>query len=308
MLISAVTSHEVYREVTLETLTAVFCATVRDSHCHRCGELNRYDAFDDAVVSVSRDFVVCRLKMDVYLEMVFAGGLTLRSAFHTHVKACAALLGAERGRMRGGLGRRQLSECFAWFYMLLGDAPGSQGSSAALPCPRCCTGGIPKTVIIDGTTACCCQGTLPDYDQSSRHMPGMTSISAATQRALTNLHEREGVRFLLRSLKQAIESGEVGDIDIGHAVGAERTAAIVRPARTKAVLELVEAGDHEPILGKSGALTGARSAVGMFLQSLLLFLEGDGDDRADVSRGAGTAIMRRMFLMGAGTAMMRRIF
>jgi hypothetical protein len=89
---------------------------------------------------------------------------------------------------------------------------------------------------------------------------------AATQHALTNLYEREGVRFLLRSLKQAIESGEVGDIDIGHAVGAERTAATVRLAREKTVLELVDAGDQEPILGKRGALTGAWSAVGMFLQ------------------------------------------
>jgi hypothetical protein len=115
MLISTVDSHEVYREVTLETLMAVARATVKDWHCRRCGKLNRYDGFDDAVVSVSRDFVVCRLKMDVYFEMVFAGGMTLRSAFDTHVKACAALLGAERGRMRGGLGRRQLPECFAWF-------------------------------------------------------------------------------------------------------------------------------------------------------------------------------------------------
>jgi hypothetical protein len=59
----------------------------------------------------------------------------------------------------------------------------------------------------------------------------MTFNSAATQHALTNLREREGVRFLLRSLKQAIESGEVGDIGIGHAVGAERTVATVRLAR-----------------------------------------------------------------------------
>jgi hypothetical protein len=58
MLISTVVSHEVYTEVTLETLTAVVCATVRDWHCRRCGELNRYDGLDDAVVSVSRDFVV----------------------------------------------------------------------------------------------------------------------------------------------------------------------------------------------------------------------------------------------------------
>jgi hypothetical protein len=109
---------------------------------------------------------LCRLKIEVYLEMVFAGGMTMRSAFDTHVKACATLLGAERGRMRGGLGRRQLSECFACFYMHLGDAPGSPGSSAVfLLCPRCCTGGSPKTVIIDGTTACCSQGTLPDYDR-----------------------------------------------------------------------------------------------------------------------------------------------
>jgi hypothetical protein len=192
--------------------------------------------------------------------------------------------------------------------MLLGHAPSFTGSSAAfLSYPRFCTGGSPKTVVIDGTTACCSQCTLLDYDRSSYLLPGMASYSAATQHTLTNLHEREGVRFLLRSLKQAIESGEVGDIDIGHAVGAERTAATVRLSRKKAVLELVEAGDHDPILGKRGALTGARSAVGMFLQSLLLFHEGDGDDRAAVSGGAGTAMMRRMLLMGPGTAMMRRI-
>jgi hypothetical protein len=81
----------------------------------------------------------------------------------------------------------------------------------------------------------------------------------------------------------------------------------VRLARKKVVLELVEAGDHEPIWGKRGALTGAGSAVGMFLQSLLLFHEGDGDDRAADSGGAGTAMVQRMCLMGAGTAMMRRI-
>jgi hypothetical protein len=168
------------------------------------------------------------------------------------------------------------------------NAPGSPGSSAALlSCPRCCTGGIPKTVTIDGTTVCSSKGTVPDYDRSSCLLPGMASNSAKTQHALTNLHERAGVRFLLRSLKQAIESGEVGDIDLGHAVGAERTAATVRLARKKAVLELVEAGDHEPILGKRGTLTGGRSAVGTFLQSLLLFLEWDGDDRAAVSGGVG---------------------
>jgi hypothetical protein len=48
--------------------------------------------------------------------------------------------------------------------------------------------------------------------------------------AKTNLPEREGVRFLLRLLKQAIVFREVDDIDIGRAVSAERTAATVRLA------------------------------------------------------------------------------
>jgi hypothetical protein len=52
----------------------------------------------------------------------------------------------------------------------------------------------------------------------------MASNSAATQHAMTNLHEREGVQFLLRSLKQAMESGEVGDIDLDHAVGGDGAA------------------------------------------------------------------------------------
>jgi hypothetical protein len=125
-------------------LRAVVCATVRAWHCRRCGEFSRYDSFDDAVLSVSRDFVVCHLKMDVYLKMVFAGEMTLRSAFDTHIKACAALLGADRWRMRRGLRRRQLFECLDWFYMLLGDEPVSPESSAALlPCPRCRAGGSP---------------------------------------------------------------------------------------------------------------------------------------------------------------------
>jgi hypothetical protein len=117
--------------LTLETLTAVVCATMRDWHCRRCGEVSRHDGFDDAVAAVSRDFVVCRLKMDVYSEMVFAGGVTLRSVFDTHVKACVALLIAERGWICGGMGRRQMSERFAWFYMILGDSPGSSRSSTA---------------------------------------------------------------------------------------------------------------------------------------------------------------------------------
>jgi hypothetical protein len=86
MLISNVASREMCTEVTIETLTAFVCATVRDWHCCRCDEINRHDGFDDAVVAVSLEFVVCRLKMDVYLEMVLAGGMTLRSAFDTHVK------------------------------------------------------------------------------------------------------------------------------------------------------------------------------------------------------------------------------
>jgi hypothetical protein len=189
-------------EVTPETLK-----TVRDGHCRRCGDVNRNNGFDDTAVPASRDFVACRLQRHIYVEMVFAGGMKLRSAFDTHVKESAAQSGAERGRMRCGLWRRQLSQCFAWFYVLLGDAPGSPGSSTALfSCPHCCADRSQKIDIIGGITACCIQGRLPDYDRSSSRLPGMASNSTATQYALTNLYEHEGVRFLLRSLKQAIES------------------------------------------------------------------------------------------------------
>jgi hypothetical protein len=200
-------------------------------------------------------------------------------------QACTAPLCAERGWMRGGLGMRQLSECFAWFYIVLGDAPGSSGSSAVLlSCPR--LDGSP-TFYIDGTTACLCQGTFPDYDRSSCLLSGMASNSAARQHSLTSLHEGEGVRFPLRSLKQANESGEVDEINIRRTVSADRTAATVRLARKKAVLELVGAGDHAPILGNRGALTGTRVVVGNFLQSLPLFHGGGRDDAADVSGGGG---------------------
>jgi hypothetical protein len=40
-------------------------------------------------------------------------------------------------------------------------------------------------------------------------------------------------------------------------------------------------------LAKRGALTGARSVAGIFLQLLLLFHDGAGDDTADISGGGG---------------------
>jgi hypothetical protein len=74
MLISNVASREVCGEVTLEILMAVVCAPVRVWHCRLCGKVNRNEFYDDAVAAVSRDFAVCLLKMDFYLEMVFAEG------------------------------------------------------------------------------------------------------------------------------------------------------------------------------------------------------------------------------------------
>jgi hypothetical protein len=80
---------------------------------------------------------------------------------------------------------------------------------------------------MDGTTAYCSQGTFPDYGRSPCLLTGMAPNSAATQHALTNLHYCEVVRFLLCSLKQAVETGEVDDFDIGRAVSAKRMATTV---------------------------------------------------------------------------------
>jgi hypothetical protein len=88
-------------------------------------------------------------------------------------------------------------------------------------------------------------------------------------------------------LKQAVETGEVDDFDIGRAVSAKRIATTVPLARKKAVLELVDAGNHEPILDKTGALTVARSAVRSLLQYLLLSLDKNGDGAADALGGGG---------------------
>jgi hypothetical protein len=90
--------------------------------------VNRYDGFANATVSVSQDFLGCRLKMTFTWRWCLLGYDT-GSAFDTHVKACADLLGADRWRMRDGLGGNSCLSasigfiCFQEMHQALHNSP-----------------------------------------------------------------------------------------------------------------------------------------------------------------------------------------
>lgn len=204
------------RKVTLIQFDGAHEVEVRDWICRKCGHVNRFEGLDTGTFSMTKTSIFCRRVLDFLVACTLRRCMTGRGAYEAFIdsqKASAEAYGGSNGIVElRSVGRREFAEAMSAFVSVLGDAPGNPGSISSLF--TCCGGEMAcgdKAIAIDAS-ASGILAKLPLFEKDELEVECLSTRHNSKQHLLRGLHEREGVRHLLRlSLLSLSRSKKLGD-------------------------------------------------------------------------------------------------
>ena len=224
------------REVNLVQWDGLHKVDVRDWQCAKCGHTVRFEGLSTGTVCSGRSFIYCRAVLD-WLNMYtlrYCG--TGRSAYALWRAARNSAAEAHGnfplpGSMREP-DRRAFSEVLALFMGIIGEGEGNSGclknifrcQAGSKTCRSVSANGqIREALVIDGT-ATGILDALPTFSTTVCRIEALASRHAKKQHVLRDLHQREGLRHLLRLavlktnrmsvLQKILDSGDPAEMDL----------------------------------------------------------------------------------------------